>query len=113
MATETNKAAHKTKSKGIKGSLERLLEKVIDYLDALLLYAQKHTEIFLTKLIIKGIWFVLAFFTICIGFAYISHSIYLSYEKFGALSPIQASLATGFSFLLVSFLFLRFLLGKF
>ena len=113
MASEPIKPTSKTKSKGIKGALERLLEKVVDYLEALLLYAQKHTEAFFIKLFIKGIWFVLAFFTICVGLAYISFSVYLSFEKFGGLNPILASLATGFSFLFVSFLFMRFLLGKF
>lgn len=102
----------KKKRRGLQASLENFLQKFIEYLEALLLYAQRHTEQFLRSLIFKGIWFICLFFTICIGFGYLSFSTFLAFQIYAGLSIIQASLSTGLVFLLGSFLFLKFLLSK-
>ena len=112
-SSETNQNPKERKRRrGLQASLENLLQKFIEYLEAMLLYAQRHTENFLRSLIFKGIWFICLFFTICIGFGYLSFSTFLALQMFAGLHVIYASLCTGLIFLSGSYLFLKVLLSN-
>ena len=82
------------------------------YLETLLLYAQKHTQLFLKKLILKMLWFVLVFFTVFVGFAYLSVAVFWSFEKYAGFDPIASALLTGVTFVIVAFLFLKLLSSR-
>jgi hypothetical protein len=105
-------ASDRKKRRGIQASLENLLQKFIEYMEAVLLFAQRHTELFLRRLIFKGIWFICLFFTICIGFGYLSFATFLTLQQLGGLNSIYSSLITGLLFLSGSYIFLKVLLRK-
>ncbi len=112
MDPETKQSDRKKRSSGFRASFDRFIEALFSYLDTVLLYLQRYAEVFLNKLFAKTIGFFLILFAFCIGFVYLSLTVYYFFHIYLGLDTVLSNLAVSLIFLIISFLLLHILIRR-